>query len=96
MSLLPAPPVTAWDPDAKWVRIVGERGQGMVEFEFAVGEPQLYVEMVMPRSQFDEFCAMHRVTPTIGALPPAPADSEEHEWDWNLREARERHFRSDP
>lgn len=82
-----------WDPCAKWVRIVGERAHGMVEFEFAVGEPGLYVEMVMPRSQFDEFCAMHGVTPTVGALPSAPPGSDAHEWDWNLREARERHFR---
>ena len=38
-----------WDPNAKWVRIVRERPTGMVEFEFAVGEPQLFVEMVMSR-----------------------------------------------
>lgn len=95
----PTPPPAAevaWDPSAKWVRIVGERAQGMVEFEFALGEPALYVEMVMSRDQFDEFCAMHGVTPTRGALAPAAVGSAAHEWDWNLREARERHFRHEP
>lgn len=92
----PADPPLSWNPDAKWVRIVAERASGMVEFEFAVGEPQLFVEMVMPREQFDEFCAMHRVTPTVGALPDAAPGSERHEWDWSLRQARERHFRHEP
>jgi phenol hydroxylase P0 protein len=86
----------AWNPQARWVRILQQRANGMVEFEFAVGEPQLYVEMVMAGEAFAEFCAMHGVTPTQGALPPATAGSAEHEWDWNLREARERHFRHEP
>lgn len=86
----------SWSPDSKWVRVIAERPGGMVEFEFAVGEPELYVEMVMPRQPFEEFCAMHRVTPTFGPLPCAPAGTERHEWDWNLREARERHFRQEP
>lgn len=92
----PAPVEVPWDPSAKWVRVVGERAQGMVEFEFAVGEPQLYVEMVMPRGPFDEFCAMHGVTPTHGPLPAAPPGSVAHEWDWNLRDARQQHFRHEP
>jgi len=91
----PASAEPVWDPTAKWVRIVEERASGMVEFEFAVGEPQLFVEMVMPRAQFIEFCAMHGITPTHGALPAAPQGSDEHEWDWSLRQARERHFRQE-
>ena len=84
---------TTWDPNAKWVRIVRERPNGMVEFEFAVGDPQLFVEMVMSREAFDAFCAMHAVTPTLGALPEAAPGSAAHEWDWSLRQAREQHFR---
>lgn len=85
-----------WNPGAKWVRIVEERSDGMVEFEFAVGEPQLYVEMIMPQGPFEEFCAMHGVTPTRGALNAAPQGTDAHEWDWNLRAARSRHFRHEP
>lgn len=83
----------AWDPAAKWVRVVGQRANGMVEFEFAVGEPRLYVEMIMPRAEFESFCALHGVKPTQGVLADAPAGSDAHEWDWNLRAAREKHFR---
>ena len=91
----PASAESVWNPAAKWVRIVAERASGMVEFEFAVGEPQLFVEMVMPQAQFEEFCAMNGVTPTHGALPAAPQGSDEHVWDWSLRQARERHFRQE-
>jgi len=85
----------AWNPSDKWVRIVNERASGMVEFEFAVGEPQLFVEMVMPRPQFDEFCALHAVVPTHGPLQESAQGSDAHEWDWSLREARARHFRQE-
>ena len=70
-----------FDPARRYVRIVGTRSDGMVEFEFALGEPQLFVE---------------QVTPTHGALPEATAGTAEHEWDWSLRSARERHFRHEP
>lgn len=85
-----------FDPAARYVRIVQQRDDGMVAFEFAVGEPQLFVEMLMPRAQFDEFCAQQRVTPTLGALPEAPEGSAEHEWDWSLHAAREQRFRHEP
>lgn len=61
----------AWDVTRKYVREVAQHDNGMVEFEFAVGEPSLFVEMVMPRPAFEEFCAMHGVQPTQGRLPPS-------------------------
>lgn len=88
-----APP---FDPAARWIRLLRRRPNGMVEFEFAVGEPQLFVEMVMPEAPFQEFCAQQHVVPTEGPLPEAEAGSAEHEWDWSLDAARSRRFRSDP
>ena len=82
-----------FDPAKRFVRIVRARADGMVEFEFAVGEPQLFVEMLLPRFEFDQFCRDQQVTPSHGALPEAADGSDEHEWDWSLRTARERHFR---
>ncbi len=90
---LDAPPLDAppLDPGARWIRITGERPSGMVEFEFAVGEPQLFVELVMGRAEFDTFCAAQGVVPTRGPL--AAAEGDAHEFDWSMREARARHFR---
>lgn len=82
-----------FDPAKRFVRIVDTRADGMVEFEFAVGEPQLFVEMLLPAIEFEQFCSDQHVTPTHGALPEAASGSSEHEWDWSLRSARERHFR---
>ena len=95
-SSFSASPATPWDVTQRFIRIVQEHDNGMVEFEFAVGEPGLFVEMVMPRAQFDEFCAMQGVQPTHGRLPESAEGSAAHEWDWSLRDARERHFRHEP
>jgi phenol hydroxylase P0 protein len=86
----------AFDPTAKFVRVIEARANGLVTFEFAVGEPQLFVELLMPQAQFEEFCANQGVTPTHGPLADAAEGSAEHEWDWSLRAAREQRFRHEP
>ncbi|QTD45377.1 phenol hydroxylase subunit [Ottowia testudinis] len=97
MTDAPAPDTPAdWNVARRFVRVLQERANGMVEFEFAVGEPGLFVEMVMPRAQFDDFCAAQGVVPTHGPLADHEAGSTEHEWDWSLRAAREQHFRHEP
>ncbi len=35
--------------------------EGFVEFDFAIGWPELCIEMVLNREAFDEFCAQQRV-----------------------------------
>ncbi|WP_298704015.1 phenol hydroxylase subunit [uncultured Variovorax sp.] len=45
----------------KFVRLKEERAGGMVIFDFAIGWPDLSVELMMPRAAFDEFCTTHRV-----------------------------------
>ena len=92
----PDAPDAQWDVTRKYVREVQQHDNGMVEFEFAVGEPGLFVEMVMPRREFEDFCAMHGVQPTQGRLPEQAAGSAEHEWDWSLHDARQQHFRHAP
>jgi phenol/toluene 2-monooxygenase (NADH) P0/A0 len=87
---------SAFDPSARFVRVIDARSDGMVAFEFAVGEPALFVELLMPQAQFDAFCAEQAVTPTFGALAMAPDGSAEHEWDWSLSAARAQHFRREP
>jgi phenol hydroxylase P0 protein len=83
-----------FNTNLKFVRIIEMHANGLVEFEFAVGEPGLFVELLMAQAPFDEFCAMHAVTPTKGRLQPAQGDKEQ-EWDWSLRAAREQHLRHD-
>lgn len=82
-------PLDSFDVRRRFVRIVEERVGDMIEFEFAIGEPELFVEMVMPRRQFDEFCRSQGVVPTHGRLPEQ-ADDFAHGLGWTLAGARER------
>lgn len=58
------------DVTRKYVRITAERG-AFVEFDFAIGWPELSVELVLPRAAFEEFCARNAVT----FLDPEPDES---------------------
>lgn len=87
--------LATFNPERKFVRLIETHANGLVEFEFAVGEPGLFVELLMSRSAFDEFCAMHQVTPTQGHLLPAQS-SDTQEWDWSLRAARSQQHRHTP
>ena len=39
-------------------RIVSER---FVEFDFAIGDPELYVELILPKDAFEAFCEHNKV-----------------------------------
>jgi phenol hydroxylase P0 protein len=74
------------DLTRKFVRVTGERRDGaFVEFDFAIGWPELSVELVLPRAAFESFCAEHAVTflppPALNAVNtprfPYPDDDEE-------------------
>lgn len=89
MARTPETSPDSFDVRRRFVRIVEERVGDMIEFEFAIGEPDLFVEMVMPRRQFDEFCRAQGVVPTHGRLPE-PSEQYEHGLGWTLAGARER------
>ncbi|WP_078119091.1 phenol hydroxylase subunit [Thiosocius teredinicola] len=40
---------------------VRERHNGFVEFDFSIGDPELYVELILTDAAFDEFCTTNRV-----------------------------------
>lgn len=63
----------SFDPSLTFVRLVARRPDGFVELELAVGEPALFVELILPPAAFDELCARASVT----RLP----DAAEHRLD---------------
>lgn len=79
----------AIDVTRKFVRLVEERADGLVEFEFSIGDPELFVEMLLPAAAFEEFCAVNRVERLEGPRPQAEAS----DWDWSLHEATHQRFR---
>lgn len=52
----------------RWVRVTQERADGFIEFDFAIGDPELSVELILPRTAFEEFCRHNQAQ----VLPPAP------------------------
>lgn len=62
-----------------YVRVTGTRESRFVEFEFAIGDPELSVELVMPFDQFRAFCALHEVT-HLSAEEGARLDYERMKW----------------
>lgn len=73
----------AIDTSRRFVRLRGERANGFVEFDFAIGEPEIFVEMILGRDAFQEFCAVNRVE----HLPPVDETAEASDWDWRLADA---------
>lgn len=49
------------DTGRRYVRVTGQRADGLVAFDFAIGWPELSVELMLPAAAFEEFCAKNRV-----------------------------------
>lgn len=81
-----------FDVKRKFVRIKGVMPNGFIEFEFAVGEPEVFVELVMPKTAFDEFCRNNQVE-TLDAAAPQAADAADAGFRWSLRQATHQRFR---
>lgn len=45
----------------RYVRIRGVINDKFVEFDFAIGDPSLYVELVLPKAAFNAFCEHNQV-----------------------------------
>ena len=73
----------------KYVRITGAKSPNLIEFEFAIGDPALYVELLLPEPAFAQFCRDQQVT----FLDADEAASEASDWTWSLRDAQAQRFR---
>ena len=51
-----------FDTFKRYVRIRQVIDDKFVEFDFAIGDPSLYVELVLPKAAFDDFCLHNKVT----------------------------------
>ena len=82
---------STFDPNRKFIRVVELRADALVEFEFAVGEPVLFVAMLLPHAAFEDFGTAQGVQPDWLVPPTADGgDSADHAWTWTLHEALQR------
>lgn len=68
-----------FDPTARFVRVTGQQHPPFIEFAFAIGDPALYVELVLPEAAFQTFCQTNQVTLL------APLNAETGDWAARLR-----------
>ena len=78
------------DVTRKFVRLIEERPDGLVAFEFAIGEPELCVEMLLPRAAYEAFCRSNQVVRLEGARAGTDSGAD---WDWSLHQATQQRFR---
>lgn len=63
----------------KYIRVRSEPDARFVEFDFAIGDPSLFVELIMPPAAFAAFCANNQVVPMSPAQMQA-VDAELEKW----------------
>ncbi len=68
-----------FDPTKKFVRITGIQQNRLIEFDFSVGEPELYIELVLPFQAFQDFCATNKVQ-YLTAEQAAAVDYDRLKW----------------
>jgi phenol hydroxylase P0 protein len=70
---------TPLDCNKKFVRVTALRNQQFVEFDFAVGEPGLFIEMILPLAGFEAFCRDNGVT-ELDEAACALVDADKLRW----------------
>lgn len=63
----------------RYVRVRSEPGARFVEFDFAIEDPSLFVELVMPQAAFEAFCQTNAVVHMSDAQMAA-VDAEMAKW----------------
>lgn len=67
---IPVDTLSVCDTTRRFVRVIEERADGLVAFEFAIGWPELSVELLLPAPAFAEFCVTNRVQRLDRHSPP--------------------------
>jgi phenol/toluene 2-monooxygenase (NADH) P0/A0 len=68
-----------------YVRVKKIIREQFVEFDFAVGDPSLYVELILPQKAFEEFCTHNRVIHMTDEQA-GDVDKDMKKWRYGVRE----------
>ena len=63
----------------RYVRVTNADRRGYVEFQFSIGDPCLYLEMMLPPAAFAEFCREHKVA-HLNEEEARTVDAQENKW----------------
>lgn len=82
------PPVL--DTGKRYIRVTRKHENGFIEFDFAIGDPDVFVELILDTEAFQDFCSGQQAEAF-----PAPDEAQEDlgDWNWRLADARETGFK---
>lgn len=63
----------------RYVRVTGVRNKRFVEFDFSIGDPTIFVELVLPFEQFRKFCKRQQAQ-ELSAEQKARVDLDSLKW----------------
>ncbi len=80
MTVVPLyPERTALGSQQRYVRLREQRADGFVIFDFAIGDPQLSCELILPLAAYEEFCTSNHVV-HLNDSQAAQIDREALKW----------------
>jgi phenol hydroxylase P0 protein len=62
-----------------FVRVTDWNVRGNVEFQYSINDPTLFLEMILPRSAFNDFCATRGVR-LLTSEQEAEVDANDRRW----------------
>ncbi|VVO94060.1 phenol hydroxylase subunit [Pseudomonas silesiensis] len=72
-------PGSTFDQMPRYVRVRSEPDDAFVEFDFAIGHPELFVELVLPHQAFKQFCESNHVQHMDAQMSDA-LDADARKW----------------
>jgi phenol hydroxylase P0 protein len=72
-------PANTFDQMPRYIRVRSMPRDAFVEFDFAIGYPELFVELVLPHQAFKQFCENHRVQHMDAQMAEA-LDADARKW----------------
>jgi len=79
--------VEEFDTQKRFVRFAEKRDDGFVLFEFAVGEPEIFAEMILKEEDYEIFCKEQGVVMIDEDSNPI---DEGNDFEWRLRDATQK------
>jgi len=79
--------VDEFDTKKRFVRFVEKRDDDFVLFEFAVGEPEIFAEMILKVEDYEIFCKEQGVVMIDQDTNPIDI---ENDFEWRLRDATDK------
>ncbi len=79
--------VEEFDPQKRFVRFIEKRDDDFVLFEFAVGEPEIFAEMILKAEDYEIFCKEQGVVMIDQDSNPI---DQANDFEWRLRDATQK------